>query len=224
MYPVEHYYLSFGGTIAGVEEWSMGLRLSAALVTNDQLTEATALVGLSDVLKAQWALTSNPCRNDVILSWVKYNRIGVDGKYAKPYTNVLDLAPAVASGSSSATPMPLQIALVVTLETGFTRGLAHRGRIYLPGPKWPVTAPGMVLASAALDLTRDWVVSTLQAINAETNSGKLCVYSGVREGAVREITSVSIGNYYDTMRSRRGQVVEQRTVGTIPDTGGGGPF
>jgi len=142
------------------------------------------------------------------LAWLKFNRIGVDGKYVNAFTNRHDWAPTLATSSGS--PYPPQVSLVATFETGAARGLAHRGRMFLPTPLAAIDADGRITGGAAASAATK-VAALLSALNALPGYGESRVYSNVRAGASRPITGVTVGRVLDTMRSRRSQLAEERS-------------
>lgn len=221
-FPNEHYHLTFGGPL-GVsgEEWSIGLRMSSTLTTDTREAEETALTNLLAALSTAWGQTGSPVGSQAKLTWAKYNRIGLDGKYLRDYTNVLDRAPV---GGNTASAYPFQCSLVVTLRTSSSRGLASKGRMFLPIPRWPLMGPDNTLASGEQESALTWVTTLLNGINAAEGSGRVVVASKVREGAELRVRSVDIGSVVDTMRSRRHKLPEIRVAGDLVGADDGGDF
>lgn len=196
---------------AGGEEWSCSLR-STVLDPLPAGGLQTVCNSLATTL-GNWFTAGSIVSNFAALGWVKFNQVGVDGKQLGSVTAFKDLAP-VAAGSSSGT-YPAQVALVATLETGLTRGLAHRGRIFLPSPKFPVDADGRITQANA-DACATSVASLISSINAVTGYGSTIVASkgGINQAAgdQRSVTGVTVGRVLDTMRSRRTSLPEERTT------------
>lgn len=229
-YPVEHYLLAFGGPLGSGEQWTNTLRLHAPTYDATQDAETATVADLAAFFKAHW-VTVNPISGGARLGWLKYNRVGTDGKYMNPWTTVYDFSPLVVS--SAAIKHPHQVSLVATLTTDAARGLASKGRIYLPSPMYSVAGADATIASGDAASAANWVAGLVNGINGVAGAGNVHVISrGARQddgswgpGAMRPVMGVSVGNVYDTMRSRRGKVVEQRTDVAVTTFGDfGGPF
>lgn len=207
-FPQEHHYLTFGGPFGSVEQWTVGLRFSGQPAASQaaELTQATAL---ETVLKAEWAKAGNPVGNGALLAWLKWNRIGTDGRYVNDWTTVKDFA-AVAS-STAGVSYPNQVALVATLRTSKMRGLAKQGRIYLPSPKYSLQGADKTLSAANALEAATWVATLIHNLNQVDGVGTCYVMSAVREGAREAVRRVEVGTALDTMRSRRGKIIEQRS-------------
>lgn len=220
-YPSEHYLLAFGGPLSTNEQWSCTLRMSAAFAAQDQAGEEAALEGIVQVLTFQWA-QQNPVSGDARVSFVKYNRVGVDGKYTRETTNQVDIAPPLLSAAGGV--HPLQIALVATLETSVERGLANKGRIYLPSPWYPCSEPNRTISAGSAQGAATWVAGLITALNDVAGVGTVIVASKTRAGAIRPVTGVNVGTVLDTMRSRRTSLLESRQSALVDGGGLGGDF
>lgn len=204
---VEHYLVAFGGPMYGsTEEWSCSLRANTtgASGTSDQ----AVCDSLATLLSSKWSGGQFPVGGaKAQLGWVKYNRVGVDGKYLGGSTILKEVAPPVGAG---ATTYPPQVSLVATLETGLTRGLAHRGRMFLPVPRYAVGADGRISATDANGAAAE-VAALLTAMNGLAGFGTVVVASKTRAGDQRTVTGVTVGRVLDTMRSRRTSLGEERS-------------
>ena len=147
----------------------------------------------------------------VIVTALKFNEIGGDGRYTDPsVTHEITDAEFTPIRGTSTTYVEPQRALAVSWTTGARRGPAHRGRIYLPG------LVGTVSASLSLD---GGLVSTI-ASNAATFLATLstdptfvpAVVSKIGTGSLRPITGVEVGNRVDTIRRRRNHLQEAYSV------------
>lgn len=220
MFLRQHYYFTFGGFLGGgLEDWSVGLRFRLGLGPLEPETEGPKLEELRAILVPAWQQATNP--SGAVLTWAKLNLIGLDGKYVRQTTNVVDF-PAVSSPSAGT--MPLQCALVITLETALSRGLANKGRIYLPDPRGALSGPGRTLDAAATATAADWAANLMTALNTVGGLGDVSVASSVRTGAEESVTRISVGSVIDTMRSRRGKLLEVRSSDTVTTGGSGGSF
>lgn len=151
-------------------------------------------------------------RNSLRIRTVKASPIGANGKLSgDPATNDLDIG-----GSEAATPeMPLQCALVVTLDTTTTR--RHPGRFYLPVPIFNgLDAQARVQGVAAELATQIAVgITTLNTALAAASPGVQVIVASAHDsvtgdgvGVNRPVLSVRVGDVIDTMRSRRNKQVE----------------
>lgn len=159
--------------------------------------------GVVDLTRAFFAATMQQAA--ARLTMVKFNRIGTDGRYSESTTRAADLGPAPVIGTQS-TKYPPQVALAVSLDTGYSRGLAARGRFYLPPPGAAVQVDGrlreddtQVIANAA--------AAYLSGLN-DLGLGVVSIVSDVGAGAVRQVRTVRVGRALDTIRSRRTSIPE----------------
>lgn len=204
-YPSVHYLTAFGGLLPGGEGWSTSLRSTPNFAGSTTVNDVAAAVS------AWFVTTTSPVCRAATLTWVKHNAIGLDGKYQSQTTNLVEYATPVLSGGPSSPQHPNQTALVATLETGLARGLAHRGRMFLPLPRYGLQADGRITAADALAAATS-VAGLLSALNGVAGFGDVIVASNVREGAVNSVTAVSVGRVLDTVRSRRTSLGEERTA------------
>jgi hypothetical protein len=197
--------LAFGGPLYGAEQWSISLRSTPNFADND----AVGLDRIADLVGDWHEGAPAVVGGFAPMTWLKFNRIGVDGKYVADRTNRVDFAPPRVNNTGS--PHAPQVSLVATLETGNLRGLAHRGRMFLPCPTAAVSNDGRIPAAAA-QAAATKVASLITALNADPSYGETRIYSNVREGASRLVTGVTVGRVLDTMRSRRTSLPEERTA------------
>lgn len=154
-----------------------------------------------------------------ILTGIKLNRIGPDGRYVDPKTIETTLAtPVVGGGSSGAAP---QLTLVSTLRGPDTRGAASKGRMY-----WPVSqlAGGGLDTSGRVSVTgatqyAHGVATFIRMVNARYATtgpaGVAVIASRAGAGRFQVVTSVTVGRVVDTMRSRRNKLVEDPQTATV---------
>lgn len=204
-----HLLIAWGGTLPGGEAWSNSLRASPDFAEPSGFADAQDRAeDVAAAINTWWANTNNPSANPATLTFVKCNAITTAGKYALDQTaQVLYTTPVVAGGSAAGR-LPNQISLVASLLTDADRGLAARGRIFLPLPKFGVGVSGQIDATAATQAATA-VAGLISSLNAISGVGQVGIYSNVREGATRPVTRVSVGRVYDTMRSRRTSMNEE---------------
>lgn len=211
VFPGISKYLSLSGALRGGETWSMGFRMTGMGFDGPQAGEEAALAELVTRIQTWWG-TQNVMGAGVWLGTIKYNNINMSGKYTFPYTVRHDFPTQLSSASTCTHPN--QVAMVATLETGQTRGLAHRGRIYLPLPPMPVGTDGKISEANATGAAAT-VKGLLDTINAAPGSGRVLIGSKVGVGAFRNVTGVSVGRVLDTMRSRRTSLTEGRMTAAL---------
>jgi hypothetical protein len=168
----------------------------------------SVLVPVSAAIAAFHARATTHINAKALLSFVKCNAIGVDGKYIGSGTNEATFAD-IPGGNTvvNGTSFPNQVALAVGLTTGFSRGPAHRGRFFLPLPVHDLDATGHISAAAAADV--DASCATLRT-DVNAGGGEQMVVMSRKAGAPghRAVTGFAIGRVLDTQRRRRRSLAE----------------
>lgn len=143
---------------------------------------------------------------------IKANAIDQDGHYEYDVTNLAEVAWAFGP-VANAVKYPFQISKVITLETGRSRGLAARGRVYVPAPTNALASTGLVsLASGELTA----YANIVNALNDDTTADRrwrVSVVSSAGTGfsdGYREVTAVSMDTVLDTQRRRAKDLVGTR--------------
>jgi hypothetical protein len=206
-FDVEHGLLTVHGTLGNPisEDWSFGLR--GTFLTPPSIAE---LQGICDASADPCAaLVAGVCNTPTRLTHVKLAPIGLNGLYP-PGRNAAEYVyvPPVAMGGT-ATMVPFQQALAVSLGTTATRGIATKGRFFLPRPKLQVDPDGRHPADGILaiaNLAKTW-------LNALHGIGFLpaIMSQGTQAHPAPEhnsVTTVRVGRVPDTIRSRRRNLVE----------------
>lgn len=195
--------------------------ISMGLVTPTLLADVAAVVG------AWWpgAGANQPHITQAArLTGIKLNLIGPDGRYLGPET-MEHTYPAPIAGGVSTNPPP-QLAVVATIRTAEPRGLASKGRMYLPpanGFYTPLATDGRASDVSALRVATA-MTTLFDGINDVYNAlpvtdaarGRVGVASDRLAGQFRVATEVSVGRVVDTMRSRRNKLDEAPEFATIP--------
>lgn len=210
-YPGEHYLFAFGGPLRGGEIWTMGLRMTAPAPAGGEANTRLALDALHAALKAWWI--GGVSSNAAGLAWSKLNRIAATGLYADGFTIRKDEATPVYNNVS--VQFPNQIALVATLTTGLSRGLANRGRMFFPVPAVVMEDSDGRLTVAAATAAATKVKTLIDNLNAATDGCRIGIYSKggkVGVGTQRPVTGVEVGRVLDTMRTRRSALKEARVA------------
>lgn len=209
--------LVLSGTLHTVEGFSFGV----SLISDGSGVEAPAEVPAGVVTAAQTLMTGAIISGAADLDTIKLNLIGTDGRYAGDNTVMHEFAPPVG-GTYTATNAP-QVAIAVSLDTAARRGLATRGRFYLPTPVPVVKEDGRIDAASATAFATA-ATTFLQSVSAALPGWIPGVVSNVGAGAQRPVTNVRVGRVYDTIRSRRTSLPEDYVTGPTIFGGGAGDF
>lgn len=209
-YPGEFGRIVASGTLYGAETFSIGLSSVPNFVTTYPIDPATLVDDIADVFATWWA--TQQIASAAALTTVKFNKIGPDGRYVSQDETVLaDITPPVTGGGTSG--QAPQVALAVTLNTNRLRGLAARGRFYLPVPSPDVQADGAITQATA-QLFADGATELINDLNAILGEQRpIGVASDVRGGSFQVVRSVRVGRVYDTIRSRRRALPEDYVEG-----------
>lgn len=160
--------------------------------------------------------------DDAVLTEVKLNRIGADGRYMDNTAMTHIFTPPVAS--SIAGNVPAQLSLAVTLRTDRARGRGSRGRFYLPpiARLTDLDGTGRISAGDATDIANG-AKALIDAINTTywaRNGGlsvamRVGVASDIGTGIFEEARTVEVGRVPDVIRSRRSSLDEDHQAVTI---------
>lgn len=158
----------------------------------------------------------------------KLNRIGTDGKYLDNETHEHLFTPPGWPGGQVSTP-PAQLSTVVTLRTFKERGLASKGRMYLPscsgfealGTDGLATiANAQRVATATANFIDDINIAYRDWDDGTASRGQVGVASNRGVGAFELVNRVTVGRVPDTMRSRRNKLDEDPQSAAVAQ----GPF
>jgi hypothetical protein len=221
-YPSSFYKLVIGGTHV-TETWNTGLSIYA---TTTKPVDASILATVASAVSTWWSAvgtTGLQANGTLRLTYIKLNRINTDGHYQDGVSNTHIYPSPVAGGGTSTGAAP-QLSAVVSLRTLYDRGLANRGRMFLP-PVTGFTAPASgTLLVATTDAVRvassvSSLINNVNAAFAAWGSGDLtghvAIMSNSGAGQARLVNRVLVGRVIDTMRSRRAQVAEDYQASTI---------
>lgn len=194
------------------EEWSTGFFLGSENADAVEPTQAAA-----DAVLGAWttffSAATSYISNYYLTTQVKIAHLGTDGKllddlvvYAYPGT-------ALAGGVST-NHMPTQCSLVASLRSDRPRGLASKGRMYLPGIAIGMQNNGKILSTA-----RDTIATNLQTcfntIRGHMDIQDTPILAAKGTGAFPNLTaqndfieSIKVGDVIDTQRRRRNGLTE----------------
>lgn len=214
-----HTLIEFGGSIVsanGNDIWACGLRVVDNNALGPLPDPATYMESIASGLSSWFSASTHHIGPAATLLYLKVNNIGADGKYAdKANTNRHDFA-SVAGGASS-TGTPAFIGLVGTWETANARGLAHRGRMYLPN--YALSCSGNEVSTTLRDSVRSDYVSLYAVLCTHFDTGAneaIGIVASGKNGAFNQITGVSVDTVVDVQRRRKNATAGARsTVATV---------
>lgn len=222
-FPREHMLLQFGGRFGTTssdagEEWTCTLRFvsdAIGAIDNDAIGEVV-WERLRETFRHEDSGVSDQAR----LEFGKWNRIGTNGKYVGDNTRVFYTHDANTRGGGRPVHYnPWQTSLVVTLLTNKSRGLANKGRFFLPAPTYRIDNNLGLIPEADAQRTADCWGRFLDGLGLQlggVGSGPVVMsrgrQKGIGPGAWNYVTGVSVGRRLDVMRSRAVKVKEQPRV------------
>jgi hypothetical protein len=205
-YSAPHVYVQWGGKLPGSESWSCGFRMwKQAGTTEAELTPLMATISVA--LQAYHTSTTAYISGAAKLSFLKVNYIGLTGQYVFQTTNE-QVYQDIPGGGGATAPYPNQVALAISLMTGYTRGPAHRGRFFMPLPMFALGTDGVIS-----DSDRDYARGAAEAFRVAVNNnstGHVMAVMSRKQGAAnhRVVTGIQVGRVLDTQRRRRRSLVE----------------
>lgn len=210
-YPGPFLRLVASGTLHDVEQWSWGLSLVPSF-NNDPQNDAPDAVPPAIVSAVQTFHSGTYISKAARLTTLKLNLIGPNGRYLNEGETVVhDYGNPGVAGPGPNILFPPQIALAVSLLTARSRGLANKGRFYLPSPSIGVSDDGRIGANMA-EAVAGQVTTMLTAINDALPGFVVGVASDTRTGAFQPVTNVRVGRVLDTIRTRRSRLKEDYYV------------
>jgi hypothetical protein len=220
-YAFKVHRVTISGTCFGGQEiWSTGFFLGSP--TADAGTASQAQV---DAIATRWGtfftLAANKFSNAYLTQQVKVALLNTDGT-TDPANVVYHTYPTALAGGSAASALPPQISLAASMTSALPRGMASKGRMYLPGYNAVVDATAHI-SSTDMGTIATAFQTFINGVNTDgTSSAKVILASFGRllptviAGSSQLVTGVRIGNVFDTQRRRRDGLIEAYTARTIP--------
>lgn len=211
-----------GTCFGGAEEWSTGFAMGSP--TADIVgVNAPGAQNLATAWSTFFTAPTSYISDSYKTTQVKVAMINTDGT-----TNVDEidyyLYPTPVSGGGGSATNPAQITYAATLTSDKQRGLAAKGRMYLPGISLGVNnGTGKVTSSFILQVLTNLQTFLNSANTAAGTSGKIILASKGRKqansldtngqpiyigGESAWVTGVRMGDVPDTQRRRRNSLVE----------------
>jgi hypothetical protein len=205
-YPNTHLYLTAHWTQAGatIEQGQTGLRFDSPAAASQALVDACAAAW-----STFWTTAVAGIEQGYQLAFLRLASIAPDGNYVPDsvaYDHVF--SGVVGGGGVTANRFPLAMSMASTLLTAVPRGLANRGRMYLPWYNAPLQI-GYVWQAADANNRSNPLAAMIGALN-DVLPGPASVMSkkGLL-GAKQPITAVMTGRRPDTQRRRQNHIPEQ---------------
>lgn len=209
-----------GTSFGGAEQWSTGFYVGAVGEGVSNPTQAFA-----DAIRTAWTTFFTATSTSVTSAWktenVKVAQVGTDGK-TFPENVVYAPYGTAISGPAGVNIFPPQISLAASLENAGARGLAAKGRMYLPGIGLSLGSNGQITPAQALAICNNFkafidsvnaaaplgakVILASQGRRTKNPDGSYSVVPGTSVNAV--VNRVRVGSAFDTQRRRRNQLVE----------------
>lgn len=225
-HPIHRVTVS-GKAFGGAEIWTTGFYLG-----NPSTGVSNPTQQLADAIRTAWttffSAVSSGVSSRYTTDQIKVAQINADGKTS--LSNVVYApygTPIEGGGGPGANPP--QIALVASLENAGARGLAAKGRMYLPGINFTIGTTGVLTTAQSLGVANN-LKAFLDAVNVAAASDSEVIlasqgrrvknaqgdYEPVPGTAVNApVNRVRVGSVYDTQRRRRNAMVETYQSATL---------
>lgn len=211
--------VTLAGTMFGGNEiWSTGFYLGWENKDADPIT-AQGMADVSFAWETFFKNATSEISSRYTYNTLKMHVVNNDGKTLPDSAQYH--APATAAvGGASSLALPPQIATVATLANSLPRGLATKGRMFLPGVSSMVDATGHIAAATTANIATNLKTFFDAVYNDADLPGNPMLASVGRgplhtDGAIRRISTVRVGNVYDTQRRRRNALTEAYTTRTV---------
>lgn len=188
------------GSLPQGETWTWSLAFGSAFGPATAPSEVPE--GVLTAIETFHGSSAVALGSGVRLDAVKLNMIGTDGRYVSPSETVEHIyeTPVNAPGTIQ---LPPQCATAVSLLTPVKRGLAHRGRFYVPRLGKAPGPDGRLSTDEQSNLLTA-ATAMVSSLNDALGPDFFCVVaSDRRQGAQHGVTRLAVGRVVDTIRSRR---------------------
>jgi hypothetical protein len=210
-----------GTAFNGAEEWSTGFQLGA-----EDASPIGMIPGGAQVVANAWEtfmeLAGHTISGSYRATLVKVALINEDGTTDVDNIDYHNFS-TVVTGAYGGNPLPAQVTLAATMTSEYQRGLAAKGRMYLPGVASGVDPSTGKISSTFTNTLNTGFKAFLDTVNAGQTGGAYVILASkghktdqldangqpVYEGGrAARVTGCRIGDVYDTQRRRRNDLVE----------------
>jgi hypothetical protein len=209
-----------GTSFGGAEIWSTGFYMGSVGSDVSNPTQAQA-----DAIRTAWTAfftsTNASIHSNFKTDTVKVAQVLATGKTSLDNVVYAPYGTAIA-GNSNGSCFPPQVSLAVTLANSGARGLAAKGRMYLPGVALAIGTNARIADLSVTNMATEFkkfldavnaaasigerVILASQGHRVKGSNGKYTPVPGTEVNAV--VNTVRVGNVYDTQRRRRDGLVE----------------
>lgn len=205
-------FTAFGSSYGGDEEWSTGFWIGTETADAAAPTQLTANAFLTAWTTFFTNSTTNIASGFKTVG-VRVSRYGTDG-IMEPATNFYAYPTVPTPGGGAAVALAAQLSLVASMQARPDRGLAAKGRMFLPGVSAAVGTDGRIAQTICTSIATN-LDTMFTALNGGFDTGGYLINaskggSGVGGPAPinRRVEDILVGNVYDTQRRRRNQLSE----------------
>jgi hypothetical protein len=210
-----------GTMFGGTEVWSTGFFVGA----KDADTAAAPNQAAADAVRDAWTtfFISDAAKisKDYQFTTAKLASIADDGHTVLDEVVYSYPATTISGYSTHNQNLPPQCSLVCTLTTVRPRGLASKGRMYLPGVIGPVLSTGKLSSSDVTGISNG-LKTFFDAVNASSDVPGQIILAAKGTGLLPALTAQNewvtgfrVGDVVDTQRRRRNNLVEVYTLKTL---------
>jgi hypothetical protein len=200
----------------GAELWSTGFYVGTASADAGDPGTVTASA-IATAWSAFFTHANSKVSNAYKTLQVKVSQLETDGDVDLDMIDIYDY-PAAITGAFAGSPMPPQISLAATMTSDTQRGLASKGRMYLPGVAASISNTDPKIGSVDQGNIADRLKIFFDAVNASSAvAGDIILASKGHKftvlqdpnnwyyvnGVIAKVTGVRVGDVYDTQRRRR---------------------
>jgi len=200
-----------GTMFGGAEIWSTGFYLGSETADASPIT-AQGMADVSFAWETFFKAASSEISSKYTYNQLKMHVVNNDGKTLADSAQYHSPATAAVGGYVGAA-LPPQIAVVATLANSMPRGLATKGRMFLPGVASTIDTTGHIPTASTTAIATN-LKTFFDAIHNDADTpGNLMLASVGRgplhtDGAIRKVDTVRVGNVFDTQRRRRNALTE----------------
>jgi hypothetical protein len=210
-----------GTMFSGAEEWSTGLQFG---FPNADVAEIVP--GTAQRIATHWQTFFTTPGHAISVVYqtveVKLALINLNGKTDLDNIDYYTY-PSPIQGGGAGQAYPPQLTVAATMTTDNQRGLASKGRMYIPGINFAIDGTTARLSATYINTLNTGFKAFLDACNADAQIGadvivaskghKLKTLDGdgqpdYLDGRAAKVTGCRIGNVYDTQRRRRNGLAE----------------
>ena len=201
-----------GTSFGGEEEWSTGFFHGYETGDCEEPTEADC-TEIGGHWQTFFTTTSTKVNNNWKTTQIKMSTLNTDGSTDLDSVKYYNY-PTPISGAFSTNNYPPQISLVGTMKSTLARGLASKGRMYLPGIGATVDTNGRIASTDSLAICTNLRLFLFECGQIAGNNNVPVLASFGRTapligaGVTKAIAAVQVGNVYDTQRRRRNALTE----------------